>query len=214
LSKTTQQQESEVGADLAVSVTSPAGVKRALIQAKVFDPEDQALRCDSLAGWDKLWSQLVLMQKRNGDLSFLLVYVPAGLLDGDEHGYSTWEQGINGKGGRGASSRFGITLIAVSDLLDANGNWRNSPPVLHDGGGLFKPRGITLSRLFVDMITCKRGKWRPYAADDAVFHAREGESFPVHYRAYREIGVSFGEASQGAWADAMGGLQNWSEGAV
>lgn len=116
ISKTTQQAEAVVGADLAFTVTSPSGVKRALIQAKVFDPSEQKLRCDTSDGWDKLWSQLVLMQKRNGDLSFLLVYVPAALLDGERHGYSTWEQGFGNVGDGSRSSKFGITLIPVAGI--------------------------------------------------------------------------------------------------
>jgi len=207
VSKTTQQEEATVGADLAITITTPEGTKRALIQAKVLDPKDQRLRCDTAEGWDKLWSQLVLMQKRNGDLSFLLVYVPASYLDGAEHGYATWEQGLVSGKPTSTSSEFGATLIPVGELLDSSGNWRHQPPLGHTSDGRFSPRGISVSDLLIDMLTCSRGVWRPYAADDAVFQANLRDHFPVHYRAYREIGMSFAEASAETWGEAIASMR-------
>ena len=59
LSKTTARQEVRNGADLELVLSSPLGVKRCLIQAKVLDPKTQRLRCDSTEGWSKLRKQLV-----------------------------------------------------------------------------------------------------------------------------------------------------------
>lgn len=136
VSKTTQQEEAVVGADLGLHVHTPSGVKRALFQAKVFDPVDDRLRCDSSSGWDKLWSQLVLMQRRSPELAYLLIYVPRTHLDGRGYDFNTWEQGFGRGGGSGASSKFGITLIPVQDLIDAHSDWKWRPPVRHLGGGV------------------------------------------------------------------------------
>jgi hypothetical protein len=211
LSKTTQQEEAVIGCDLALAVTSPDGVKRALIQVKVFDPIDDRLRCDSTEGWDKLWSQLVLMQKRNGELSFLLLYVPGSKLDGAGFGYGTWEQGLS-RSGRPSrtSARLGATFIPVSDLLDSAGNWRHAPPVAHVGDGVFYPSGISFSRLLLDMLACRRGAW---ASPDGTRSAntRDHDGYPVHYRPYREIGLSFAEAPIDDWRALASALRNTSE---
>jgi len=196
MSKTTQQEEAAVGADLAITIGSPEGFKRALIQAKVFDPVSLKLRCDSADGWDKLWSQLVLMQKRNGDLSFLLVYVPAGQLDGSDHGYGTWEQGFQVSNSTNTSSVYGVTLIPVSDLIDRRGNWRHYPPVSHSGSGLFTPGGISFRELLLDMFACRRGVWADSASDYATKETSNPDAYPVRYRAYREIGISFNDAPE------------------
>lgn len=89
--KSTQSQEADTGADLAISISSPFGMKRAMLQAKVFDLHLQKMRCDSKSGWYKLWGQLALMRQRSGSLSFLLIYVPSNLLRSGHHMFQTWE---------------------------------------------------------------------------------------------------------------------------
>jgi hypothetical protein len=200
VSKTTQNEESIVGADLAFHIESPLGVKRALFQAKVLDPVDKRLRCDP-SGWDKLWSQLVLMRKRSPKLAFLLIYVPRTNLDGQQYSYTTWEQGFDFRPSVGASSKFGISLIPVDSLIDSNSDWRNGPPVKHLGGGEFHPRAISLARLVIDMLVCKRGSWQPRGSytEDLVHRRSENEGFPVHYTPYRQIGLS-----------ASGSVEDWN----
>lgn len=197
ITKTTQQEEAAIGADLAVRVTSPLGVKLALMQAKVFDPQDDALRCDSPAGWDKLWAQLMLMRNRC-PLSFFLIYVPADRLDCAVQGISTWEQGYKFQSQSTNSSKFGVTLIATDDLLTSEGNWCFSPPTQHVGNGQFRPAGISLCRLILEMILCRRGAWRdPWQV--GIAPGKNHDSFPVHYIPYREIGISFNGVTEQEW---------------
>jgi hypothetical protein len=210
VSKTTQQEESAVGCDLAITVTSPHGAKTALFQAKVFDPKDDDLRCASKEGWSKLWSQLVLMQQRESQLSHMLVYVPGSRLGRDTFGYSTWEQGFQpGRPNSSRSARYGVTLIRVDDLLDGSGNWLHSPPVEHLGGGAFNPPGTSLSQLLVDMISCKRGTWSSGPIGQAT--SVDSDAFPIDYRPYREIGLSFAEASPADWERTTTALREWRD---
>lgn len=205
ITKTSQREEATVGADFAIKVVTPNGAKRALIQAKVFDPQDQQLRCDSPAGWDKLWSQLVLMRQRS-PLSFLLIYVPAGELNGQDQGVATWEQGYGVPPGSATSSKFGITLIPVEDLLDYNNNWLNSPPVMHVGDGHFRPSGLSIAKLLLEMLVCKRGSWIPptdFPDDGSGPISKKQEGFPVHFRPYRELSVGFGDVEQEEWNGMM-----------
>ena len=125
LGKTTGSEEKLNGADLELIISSPLGVKRCLMQAKVFDPIDQKFRCDSKVGWEKLRNQLVSARKEVGDLAFFLVYVPGGLLDRQRYGYGTYEQHSKYKASGSASSYFGATLIPVNQLLDPLDNWIN-----------------------------------------------------------------------------------------
>lgn len=200
VTKTSQQEEAVVGTDLAFHIAGPRGVKRALFQAKVFDPEDNRLRCDSTAGWDKLWAQLCLMQRQSPDLSFLLIYVPMRRLDGQTYGFATWEQGLRPAGSTQTPSRYGITLVPLDQLIDNQGDWHHWPPVEHLGGGRFRPRGISLSRLVKDMLVCARGSWEPRAlyTEDLVLRTREGKDRPVHYLPYRQVGLSF-QTSDDTW---------------
>jgi hypothetical protein len=122
LSKTTARQEVRNGADLELIVSSPFGMKRCLIQAKVLDPTTQRLRCDSTVGWSKLRKQLVAVRVSAGDLAFLLVYVPAVFLNQNYYGFSTYEQHIPPLGHPGrVEAYFGATLIPVNDLLGPSG---------------------------------------------------------------------------------------------
>lgn len=210
ISKTTQQQESVIGADLGVLLSTPQGVKQALFQAKVYDPEEGRLRCDSPEGWDRLWSQLVLMEQRAADLSFLLIYVPGKLLDGAYHGFRTWEQGFPYSGGTRTSSRFGVTLVPVTALFDAAKNWRRSPPVEHLGQGRFRPAGLSFARLFMDLLLCRRGAWEPSwtgAEEGTLRWQLDDNRYPVRYTPYRQLGVSVSTPEPDAWPQFVEQLQ-------
>lgn len=201
ISKTTQQAEAQIGADLAITITSPEGTKRALLQAKVLDPQDNRLRCDSSEGWQKLWSQLVLMRQVAGKLAFLLLYVPGGKLDSSNYGYGTWEQQRRPPGGSSTECRFGVTIIPVDDLLDNSGRWSHAIPVRHDGDGTFTPPGLTLLDLFIDLLACNRGVWQPETL------VTTEEHFPIQFTAYREIGASFAAVPIEAWRQIVSSLR-------
>jgi len=131
LSKTTVGEEAQNGADLELIVSTPLGTKRCLMQAKVLDPSTKRLRCDSSPGWRKLRKQLVAARKDAGDLAFLLIYVPASVLDADHFGFTTYEQGLYLKAGDnvGASGNlpayFGATLIqSAANSTRAVQGWR------------------------------------------------------------------------------------------
>lgn len=210
-SKTTQQEEATVGADLLLRLHTPDGVKRALIQAKVFDPRDDRLRCDSPAGWDKLWSQLVLMRQHNGDLSFLLVYVPGSRLDGQQHGFETWEQAFPPPAKSPTNSRFGVTLVPVDSLLSSTGFWRNVTPIRHVGSGRFYPPGLSFRRLLLEMLVCRRGRWQSpdlFGADGVAHDAEQRDTYPVRFVPYRELGISFAENSANQWRPVIEELQD------
>jgi hypothetical protein len=125
LTKMTPAEEVKNGADLELIVSSPLGVKRCLIQAKVLDPDSGKLRCDSTAGWQKLRKQLVAARDEVGDLAFLLVYVPGGLLNGHSYSFGTYEQGFMAEAGGSTEAYMGATLIPVDALLQPKSNrWR------------------------------------------------------------------------------------------
>lgn len=134
IEKISAQAEVVVGADLEVVLRSPLGAKRLLAQAKVLDPQDLRLRCDSVAGWEKLRQQLTKCRTSAGRLAYLLVYVPEGELSGSRYPFRTWEQRYPCQG-TGADLRFGATFIAADSLLDSQNNWRFTPPVTYLGAG-------------------------------------------------------------------------------
>lgn len=210
ISKTTQQKESEIGADLAIRVESPLGVKRTLIQAKVFDPQDDELRCNSPAGWDKLWGQLVLMRNRSR-LAHMLIYVPADRLDCSNQGIPTWEQGFEFPTQTPTSSKFGVTLIPVEDILTPSNDWKYSPPVNHTGNGQFWPTGMSLSRLILEMLLCRQGTWQPAWQVDTG-KGRDNDGYPIHYTPYREISLSITNMTTDDFNDFIGEVNNALEG--
>lgn len=159
ITKVSQREEVRTGADLELIVTSPQGVKRALIQAKVLDPADLSLRCDSPKGWAKLRTQLKSAHTIVPGLAFLMVYVPGGELNGEAFAYGTWEQNFLATSGSGASSRFGASLFGVEDLLSRTYRWRYRDKVRYDGGGSFQVAPLSLSQLLLDMLLCSRGVW-------------------------------------------------------
>ena len=164
LAKTTTAEETEHGADLELIVASPLGRKRCLIQAKVLDPERQRLRCDSTEGWEKLRSQLVNCRDEAGDLAYLLVYIPGRLLDRQEFGFGTYEQGfLNStplsKAPHNKESYFGATIIPVSELIRPSGQWRSTKyKVKRDKNGSFKG-GIPFWRFLLELLLCRQGQW-------------------------------------------------------
>ena len=159
LSKTTTSEEVTNGADLELFVSSPLGVKRCLIQAKVLNPTTKNLRCNSVAGWEKLRTQLVAARKQTGSLAFLLVYVPGQMLNGLNYGYGTYEQQKHFTAKGTAQAYFGATLIPVSALLDPSGRWLNTKlKVPQCSAGQFKG-GIALWRVLIELLLCRRSSW-------------------------------------------------------
>lgn len=189
LSKTTTAQEVKNGADLELIISSPLGKKRCLIQAKVLDPSSRKLRCDSVAGWRKLRTQLVASRKEVGDLAFLLIYVPGGVLNGQDYGYSTYEQyGLyEQRGGIAVASKadayFGATFVAVDDLLGPSGRWRNTKlKVPQTAPGQFKA-GVPLWQLFLELLLCRRSSW---STDSKISDA-------AHIKAFQTLSIGVSE---------------------
>jgi hypothetical protein len=208
--KTSQREEASIGADLALKLTTPDGVKRALLQAKVLDPDDGKFRCDSPDGWDKLWAQLVLMRQRS-TLAFLLVYIPGRNLSGAMQGVPTWEQDLLTADPGKASSKLGATLVPVEALLDASNHWKKCPPISHRSLGALNPAGISIGRLLLEMVLCRRGTWLPPASfpsdGSGPFLGETGDRFPVHYRPYREVSVSMSTPRDNDWEEFRRTLQ-------
>jgi hypothetical protein len=206
ITKTTQQEEATVGADFALKVTTPLGVKRALMQAKVYDPQDDKLRCDSLAGWDKLWGQLVLMRSRS-NLSFFLIYVPACKLNRATQGIGTWEQQLHESQTSLTSSKFGVSLISADQLLDNSNNWRFPHPLIHVGNGKFRPKGISLTKLLIDMLLCRQGVWTSDGISPVDQPPEDRRDvYPVNYLPYREISISFDNLTADEWLEVTNGI--------
>ena len=169
--KSTQTEEKAVGFDLLVRVIAPDGrFKEALFQSKVFDPDILQFRHDSRAGWSKLRQQLLRMRAHASDgLYFLLVYVPASILNSARYDFTTWEQGFcRDMKDYANESRFGATGIAGSDLLNEKGGWQLKQKCEHVSDGNFRPTGHSFARLIVDMMLCNLGNWRagPLSPED------------------------------------------------
>lgn len=159
ISKTTTSQEVKSGADLELIIQSPLGKKRCLIQAKVLDPINNKLRCDSTTGWKKLRKQLVNARNKAGELAFLLIYVPMSQLDGYFWGYGTHEQRYKVKNDAYISSVYGATLIPVSELIGANNRWRFlREKVKRELDGSFK-WGKPFWIVLLELMLCKIGTW-------------------------------------------------------
>jgi hypothetical protein len=193
LSKTTASEEFKNGADLELFVSSPLGVKRCLMQAKVLDPVTRKLRCDSVVGWQKLRTQLVAARKEVGDLAFLLVYVPDGILNGKRYGYLTYEQGRRQKSlANGvAPAYFGATLIPVNALLGPSGRWRNTKlKVPQPSKGKFKD-GLALWRVLIELLLCRRSSW---SADTGSKHEKQ-------MRAFRRLSIDVSGINEDMWRE-------------
>jgi hypothetical protein len=195
INKVSSQEEITIGADLEFIVRSPLGAKRLLAQAKVLDPSSHRLRCDHSAGWAKLRDQLAKCRSDAGDLSFLLAYVPEGELNGARYSFSTWEQSYV-KAGSGADSRFGATFIPVDELLDASGQWLTTPPISYVGGGQFLPRGLSFTKLLLELLSCVRGTWRKDLPMAEVIADTVNQ---IVLEGYRTLDVTIGEIGTAGW---------------
>lgn len=191
LSKTTTSEEVKNGADLELFISSPLGVKRCLIQAKVLDPATRKLRCDSAAGWKKLRSQLVAARKETGDLAFLLVYVPGQMLNGRYYGYGTYEQQKHFTAKGTAPAYFGATLIPVDALLGPSGRWRNTKlKVPQLSPGQFKG-GLALWRVLIELLLCRRSSWS----------SDTGANYQEKMPAFRRLSIGASEVKEGVWRE-------------
>jgi hypothetical protein len=197
LSKTTGAEEVKNGADLELFVASPLGVKRCLIQAKVLNPATGRLRCDSVAGWRKLRTQLVAARKEVGELVFLLVYVPGQLLNGRNYGYGTYEQSGHFAATGTAPAYFGATLIPVDALLGRSGRWRYTKlKVPQPYPGQFQD-GLAFWRVLIELLLCRRASWTP---DSGARHQQR-------LQAFRRLSIGASEINEGMWRE----LQTSSE---
>lgn len=191
LSKTTTAEEVKNGADLELLVSSPLGVKRCLVQAKVLDPLSGKLRCDSVTGWKKLRSQLVAARKEAGDLAFLLIYVPGENLNGRSYGYGTYEQQGHFKPKGTTPAYYGATMIPVDALLGPSGRWRNSKlKVPQTSKGHFKG-GIALWRVLLELLLCRRSSWTLDSAGN----------FEGRMLAFRRLSIGASEVDEGLWRE-------------
>jgi hypothetical protein len=184
------------------------GTKRMLAQAKVLDPDDRTLRCDTPAEWEKLRTQLENCRIHAGPLAFLLVYVPMNGLRRVRGFFSTWEQN-HVASGSGPHSRFGATLIPVDDLLDRHGAWISGrrPRVLQ---GRLSPPGLSLTRVLLEMLACIRGRWDRDSTDSErqtlVAAEEPGDSF-----AYRSVSIGVSELEEARWEALSGAIREAAE---
>lgn len=199
LSKTTAAEEIKNGADLELFVTSPLGIKRCLMQAKVLDPATGKLRCDSAAGWTKLRTQLVAARKEVGELAFLLVYVPGRLLNGRDYGYGTYEQQRHFTATGIVPAYFGATLIPVDALLGPSGRWRNTKlKVPQLSAGQFKG-GLAFWRVLVELLLCRRSSW---SLDSG---ARSQERL----LAFRRLSIGASDIDEGIWRELQASSEQY-----
>lgn len=197
--KTTVHQEVVNGADLELRVQTPLGTKRCLLQAKVLDPDTHKLRCASNKGWEDLRVQLVKAREHADDLAFLLVYVPGAMLTSVSYGHGTYEQGFLGPQVGVVESCYGATVIAVSDLIDDNGDWiddQNKVEQTHFG---VLKHGMPFWRFMLEVMLCRRGRWskeKPTAHDDK-------------YESFRSLDVVASEISERRWYDLQERASYW-----
>jgi hypothetical protein len=197
IQKMSAQAEVVIGADLELVVRSPLGAKRLLAQAKVLDPQDLRLRCDSVSGWEKLRQQLAKCRTSAGSLACLLVYVPEGELSGSRYAFSTWEQRYPPQG-TGADLRFGTTFISVDSLLDSQNGWRSTPPLRYVGGGRFQPAGASFTRVLFELLSCAKGNWGDIPPSKSMLEVREDGQGP-----YRVLDVRVGAVEPGVWNELL-----------
>ena len=189
VSKMTPAEEVRNGADLELIVSSPLGLKRCLVQAKVLDPDTGKLRCDSTGGWRKLRQQLVAARKEVGDLAFLLVYVPGGLLNNQTYTYGTYEQAFMEEASGPTEACFGATLIPVDALLSPTGRWRYKAKVRQPVPGVFID-GIAFWQLLLELLLCRRSVW---------INTKFGANLEGGIRAFRTLEIGAGENPPGQW---------------
>lgn len=191
ISKTTTSEEAKNGADLELCVSSPLGVKKCLIQAKVLDPVSGRLRCDSKPGWKKLRTQLVASRRQVGNLAFLLVYVPGAVLNGKNYGFWTYEQLGHFTSKGTTPAYFGATLIPVDALLGPKGRWRNTQlKVPQTSVGKFKG-GLAFWRVLIELLLCHRSSWS----------AGTGAKHEGRMQAFRRLSIGASEITEGMWRE-------------
>ena len=184
LQKLTSFSESRRGADFELEVSTPRGVKRALFQAKVFDPTRRRLR----GSQRKLRRQLRLAEKDIGrDMTFLLLYMPWALMNGTRYRFSTWEQAFVSAASGSSGSYMGVSAIPLSDLSGKGGKWRFRPALRHVGAFGSPLLHLSFSRLLVEMAACRRG------VPNSTSVLAQGDDGPLH-RA--DVGLSVQLATQ------------------
>ena len=199
--KISSREEAFNGADLRLVLTTPMGTKEALFQAKAIDPSTLDFRRNSAADWARLRRQLSLMRRRVGDCAFLLAYVPGSELDGRVHGFGTWEQWFLSTHTGSTDSRFGTTAIPADSLLHPNGRWiRNR--VQYNRGGTFSPVGFSLSRILLELVSCRRGSYSR--------SPKTGNIEPDNNtRDFRTLSITIGEANEETWATIVETTRKW-----
>lgn len=206
LIKTTQIEEAASGADLELIVRMPWGLKKALLQAKVLDPDDNPrkirLRCDSPKGWEKLRQQLKALDKNSPGLGFLTVYVPGGELLTTPSEFSTWEQRIVRSTKGTTSSESGILFFPVQELLGKSMKWRRRKKLEYRGSGEFFPAGISLTTLLTDLLACRRGQWNAGKTKSA---SDNNENSP--YPAKISLDFDFSDNDSGLIEEYLRGLR-------
>jgi len=159
--KLTPADERRRGADLEVVLATPDGVKTALFQAKVVDPATRRLRGAGKQSEARLRRQLKDAESAVGaDLTFLLAYIPWGLMDGRTYAFPTWEQAIASRPAGIRPSYLGASVIALPDLARRDGRWRGRPN-FRDVGQL--DSGLqhrSLARVLLELAVCRRGPSR------------------------------------------------------
>jgi hypothetical protein len=206
LTKSTQEEESRYGFDLEIRVLSPKGQKKALLQAKVLDPQSKQLRIAGARGRRKLRRQLLNMKAQAPGMYFLLIYVPASDLNGEAHGsYGTWEQGYYQTPPASLIARaLGTTLISGDQLLI--GNRQRLKSIVRINPGIFAPAGMSIAKLFVDLMVCDLGNWT--TPDPIDFESRSNLRGP-------KVSFTFDFASKSTpneWDSFVDGLRAASKG--
>jgi hypothetical protein len=130
--------------------------------------------------------------------TYLMLYVPGGLLDGGFYGYSTYEQRRLVTVAGTHASFFGATLISAEHLLSPRGWWLRRKDKLRELAPGRYQDGVPFWQLLIELLTCRRGKWTDhrYVADGAL---AEGRPQP-----FRTLRVSAGEVSESVWRDIQG----------
>jgi len=164
LSKTTPREERKIGADLELIIRTPLGFKKCLLQAKVLETTGDHLRNIALGNktaWNKLRSQLRDMRRRTPDLAFLLVYVPADLLDWRVQGFPSYEQGFHRKPKMGFQSYWGATVVPVNKVLKPlpGRGWLSRSDPLGAGIPIGTSLGVPFWKFLLDVLLCGQGTW-------------------------------------------------------
>lgn len=217
LKQSTKRAEADFGYDLAIRLSSPQGVKFALIQSKVFDPTKRKLRCANKRGWKKLRRQLKLMrlysQHFGDDLVCLAVYAPTGILRPADSGIGTWEQQLEPRYAAPSqstlTSQYGVSIFHYDKLLGPNNDWL-LPKRVHFKSQSFVPSPDTLTQLIVDMLLCRRGQWHNQRAfpDDRIGPDPEFlHGFLLSFDARRQIDISVTPRNSDDWEEFVADLE-------